>query len=215
MNPLIAVATIVACLGMGAAVIATSANAQARASIGGVVSSVKDESTVAGAVTTRTGILIGGQASVSFRQVDLGLAYRQGALSPSDTGSERDLVEGQATLGLRVSRWLRLEVGPHVRAYVTPTSTERWLLWEGRADFTAQILGPSVWSYLSLSRTLGADVSPAADFGRGQAGEAGLMVRLGGSPFWTGLGYWIAQTSTAGSQRIETLQGLSVSLAVK
>jgi hypothetical protein len=177
-------------------------------------SAVWEESSVATTVTRRSAVVLDWRGWASAGLIDLDLFYRSGSLSAATPAADRDLVEGSVMLGVRIARWLELEGGPRIRAYVTPARTERWILWEGRARLTAQVLGPSVRSYLVLGRAFGADLGSTLPFGRERAGEAGLLARIGRTPVWTQLGYWVTQTSVAAGQRVETLQGLALSLGL-
>lgn len=174
----------------------------------------REETSLGGSIARRTGILLDGRARASVWRLDLDVFYRQGTLNAATSADQRDLVEGAALIGVRATEWLKLEGGPRIRAYVTPSLTERWILWEGRVHMTAQVLGPSVRSYLVLGRTFGAALNPTYDFGGAQSGEAGLTYRLGQSPIWSQIAYWITQTSLSGGQRVETLQGVSASVVL-
>jgi len=211
----VAIATVVAVLGAGAAVPGRApAQAPPGAGVSAGASAVWEESTVGTAVIRRTGVLLDGRARASVWRLDLDLGYRQGSLSAASVANQRTLVEGDAMLGVRLTRWIKLEGGPRVRAYVTPTATERWLMWEGRARLAAHVRGPSVQSYVVLARAFSANLRPALPFGQAQSGEAGISVRLGRSPLWSQVGYWISQASVSGGQRVETLQGLSVKVVL-
>jgi hypothetical protein len=172
-----------------------------------------DETEVLGSVAARSGLLVEGAAELALSFVEVGLVYRQGSLSTSDGTGQRDVVEGQAMLGLRFIPWLKIEAGPRIRAYATPAGTERWVFWEGRVEAAARVLRPAGWVSLRVGRALGADI-PGLAFDRGQGAEATLQLRLGRSPFWGRLGYWIHRASMGGGQRVETIQGLSAGLMV-
>lgn len=182
---------------------------RARFTLGG--SAVWEESKVSGFDVRRTGVLLDGRGTLAAGPLQLSLDYRQGSLGTANPVNDRTLVEGRALLGLRLARWVLIELGPLARAYITPGGTERWLLWEGNARFEAQVLGPSVRTYAVLSRVLGSNL---AAFGNGQAGAAGLTVRLGRSPLSAQLGYWVNQANLSGGLRVETLQGVSVALGL-
>ena len=116
--------------------------------------------------------------------------------------------------GLRFGPWLTLEAGPHVRAYVTPAGTERWVLWEGQARAAVQVIRPGGWVYLRVGRVLAADI-PGMAFDHGQGADAGLELRLGGTPLWGHVGYWVHRASASGALRVETVQGMSLGVALR
>lgn len=172
-----------------------------------------EETATVGSVSSRAGVLMEGAAEVALSLLELDVLYRQGTLRAADGSDGRELVEGQAMLGLRFVRWLKLEAGPRVRAYVTPAGTERWIFWEGRVHAAARVIPPHAWAHLRVGRVLRAEV-PGVALDQGQGAEAALTARLGGAPVWGRLSYWIHRASTGGAQRVETIQGLSAGLAV-
>lgn len=173
-----------------------------------------EETTTAQSVVSRVGVVREGEAQLAVSVVALDVVYRQGTLNPPDGGEGRELVEGQAMLGVRFVRWVTLEAGPRVRAYVTPAGTERWVLWEGHIEAAARVIRPNAWAYLWVERVLGADIPGSTALDEGQGAEAGLTARLGSAPLWGRLAYWIHQASTGGAQRVETIQGVSARLTV-
>lgn len=170
-----------------------------------------EETARSGTVTSRSGLLLEGAGEVAVSLVELSVLYRQGGLSTSDGSDQRDLIEGQATLGLRLVRWLRIDTGPRVRAYVTPAGTERWTFWEARIQAGARVIPPLGWAYLQVGRVFSGDL-PGVTLDHGRGAEAGLEMRLARTPVVGRLGYWIHRVSVGGAQRVETLQGLSVAL---
>jgi hypothetical protein len=187
----------------------TGRGPEVRFAIGGTVA--REQSNVSGFSTQRTGVLIDGQGTFGMGPLRLGLAYREGNLGADNPVNDRTLVEGKVQLGLRLARWMLVEAGPLIRAYVTPGGTERWRLWEARARFEAQIAGPTVTTHVGVARVLGANLT---GYGHGQSGDAGLTLRLGRSPWWAQLGYWVNQSSLSDGLRVETLQGILFALGL-
>jgi hypothetical protein len=172
-----------------------------------------EEAAMGGSVVTRSGLLFEGAADLRVSLLELGLAYRQGTLSASGTNDQRDLVEGQAMLGLRLVRWFKIEAGPRLRAYVTPAGTERWVFWEGRVQAAARVIRPAGWAYLRVGRVLTADL-PGLVLDEGVGAEGALELQLPGTPVWGRLGYWMHRASIIGGQRVETMQGVSAGVMV-
>ena len=83
-----------------------------------------------------SGMTAGVQGGLTLgKLVQLEAQYVQGSLHRDGgvAAGDRDLIEGQALLGLAPTPWLALAVGPRVRSLVTAAGTERWVRWEVRA----------------------------------------------------------------------------------
>ncbi len=173
-------------------------------------------STAAGSGTEAlSGVAVGGGGQLSAGLAALEASYLQARLT-ADTGtaSARDLVEGSVRLVVRPTRWLALEGGPHIRAYAAPGGTERWVLWEARARVEGALVSRMVWTDLALWRALAAEANVGQGTRTAQGGEVRLTVRLPQAPVWARLSYRIDQAKTGGGERVETLEGIGVSLGV-
>jgi len=205
-----------ALLASAAVLLPAAAPAQARRTLGlgiGVAPSW-EETTIGGSVVSRSGLVVEGAAELAVALVELDVFYRQGTLGAPSGSDQRDLVEGQAMLGLRFVPWLKLEVGPRIRAYVTPVGTERWIFWEGRVLAAARVIRPAGWAYLRVGRVLKADL-PGLALDQGQGAEGALELRLSRTPVWGRVSYWIHRASLSGGQRVETIQGVSAGVRVR
>jgi hypothetical protein len=171
------------------------------------VAAAWEETVVQGTLASRSGPLLEGTAGLAASVLELRLSYRQGSLAAAGGGNQRKLVEGAALLGVRIVPWLKVEAGPRVRAYVTSAGTERWVFWDGQIEASARVIRGAGWAYLRVGRTLGGDL-PGLTLDRGQGAQGGLDLRLGHSPLWARLGYWIHHTRIGGGQREETVQGM-------
>jgi hypothetical protein len=140
--------------------------------------------------------------------VQVDVTYLQGTLhAPSGGAGSRDLIEGRAGLGLAPLRWLAVSLGPHVRSYVTPAGTERWVRWEARARAQGPIALPGVTGYVEAWRVLSATIDLPGAFDRGQGGAAGITARLPHSPgWWARLAYGVDRVALTGRQEtVETV----------
>ncbi len=175
---------------------------------------VRNDTTAAGAGPVRLrGPMFGGEGRVVFNGFSLGLGLSSGTLQTADQAVKRDLIEGRLVLAARPAPWLEMSVGPFVRAYVTDSSTERWVFWQARARVEAPIVTASLTSYVELWRALSSDVNLVPGAGRVQGGEAGVVYRPPQRPFWLRLSYRLddAAVRTRGS---ETLEAISLAIMV-
>jgi hypothetical protein len=210
-----AVASVLALWGCAAALpAAAAAQGGARATLGIGLAPSWEETQTQGSLVSRTGLLREGSLGLGVSVLGLDVLYRQGTLSADGGADQHELVDGQVLFGLRLGPWLTLEAGPHLRAYVTPAGTERWVLWEGQARVAARVLRPGGWVYLRVGRVLTADI-PGMSFDHGQGAAAGLELRLGSTPLWGHVGYWVHRASASGALRVETVQGMSLGVALR
>ena len=175
---------------------------------------VRNDTTAAGAAgpVRLRGPMFGGEGRVVFNGFSLGLGLSSGTLQTADQAVKRDLIEGRLVVAARPAPWLEMSVGPFVRAYVTDSSTERWVFWQARARVEAPIVTASLTSYVELWRALSSDVNLVAGAGRVQGGEAGVVYRPPQRPFWLRLSYRLdAAVRARGS---ETLEAISLAIMV-
>lgn len=184
-------------------------------SIGFAAGSVRARSRVGAADELATGAVIGGEAGLRLGRVTVDLAYLQGTLSP-DTGSaeSRDYVEGDAFLSVMTVPGVVVSVGPHARAYITTTGTQRWLFWTARLRGERALIGSAVGGFLELWTAWSADVNVSERFGHATGGVVGMQVRIPRSPVYARLTYGIERAAMGDGARLETVEGLSVVLGV-
>jgi len=142
------------------------------------------------------------------RLLQLEAAYLQGTLHPgSGSVDSRDFIDGRAGLGLAPLHWLVVSLGPHVRSYVAPAGTERWVRWEARARVQGPIGLPGLTGHLEGWRVLSAAIDLPGPFDRGQGGAAGITARVGHSPgWWVRLAYAVDRIAITGRQEtVETV----------
>src|SRR5205085_10604204 len=131
----------------------------------------------------------GGEGRIGVNGWLFGLGLLEGQLKPAGdaggTGSpQRDLVQGTVFVGGRLLPWLEMTAGPVVRAYVTDSTTERWVFWQARARVDAPIVMGKLGSYLEVWRALSSDVNLPTGAGRIQGGEAGVVVQAPQERVW-------------------------------
>jgi len=170
-----------------------------------------------------SGFGFGGDGSLAFRRLGLGIRYMEGSLSPSDAGRDRSIVEGELMLSVRAFSWLRIGFGPHVRSLIIPEGTERWFFWEGRIQAKTRLGSPRLVSVFEFWQVISADVDVDDPFDSGQGIEGGLRWEFSSLPFWPGLGYrpvWLGlgyridRSKLGNGSRTEVMEHLLISVGV-
>lgn len=148
--------------------------------------------TTAGGGAALSGTAVGGEGRLTAGggRLALDVTYREGSLS-ADTGSApaRDLVEASVLVGTRPLRGLVVRAGPHLRAYVAPAGTERWVWWEAHARYETGIVGTMVRAHLEGWTAVASDVNAPAGAGGARGGEVGLTLWPARRPVWARLAY--------------------------
>jgi len=158
----------------------------------------------------------GGEGRLVVNGLLFGLGLLEGQLKPSSaaaTAPPLDLVQGTVYVGGRLAPWLEMTVGPVVRAYVTDSSTERWVFWQARARVDAPIVVGKLGSYLEVWRALASDVNLPTGAGRIQGGEAGVVYQPPRQRVWLRLSYRMddALLGGGGPGGNETMEAITLS----
>ena len=157
----------------------------------------------------------GGEGRIAVNGLLFGLGLLEGQLKPSGaaTAPQLDLVQGTVFLGGRLAPWLEMTVGPVVRAYVTDSSTERWVFWQARARVDAPIVVGTLGSYLEVWRALASDVNLPTGARRIQGGEAGVVYQPPRQRVWLRLSYRMddALLGGGGPGGNETMEAITLS----
>lgn len=162
---------------------------------------------------TATGSAFGIEGRVGIQVLSLELRYRQGQLTNDSREIDQDFVEGEAFVVVQPARWVSLGLGPHVRAYVEPSGTERWLMWEGRLRLRTVLL-PAVTGYIEGWRVLGSDLNVAEALDSGYGLDGGLEIRLDRAPVGFRLRYRTEYAELANGTRQETVEQVALSIVV-
>lgn len=171
------------------------------------------QSHVDAAFNRYVGMLFGGEGNLITDRFVVRLRYAQGRVTAkSDTGVvARDLVEGEALLGVRAMPWLTLWAGPMARAYATPSGDQRWLLWTARASARGTLMPGRMQTYLELWGAASGNVANPAQQAGGRGADVGLEMRIGDqSPLWGRLGYRIDSAHADGLR--ETVEAVTLSI---
>jgi len=207
-----AIALAAAALGLALATSPLAAQLSRRIGGGAGAVTTRLHSDAAGGSSTLSGVGAFLEGRLGQGRVSLELGYLEGRLS-ADTGTatERDLVDARAMLTVRPVSSLALKAGGHLRGYVQPAGTERWVLWELRAAWDGAVVGDRVAARVELWRAVSASLNlpPGAAGARG--GEVGLTFRLARSGVWARFGYAIDRAELENGTT-ETLEALSLAV---
>jgi hypothetical protein len=168
---------------------------------------------VDGSESRLTGTVFGGAGTFVGERFAVRLRYAQGTVAAkSDTGVDRrQVVEGEALVGLRATPWLTLWAGPTARAYTLGEGDQRWMLWTGRVSARGTLLPDRMQSYVELWGAFSGKVGDPAAKAGGRGADAGLELRLSNqTPLWSRLGYRI-ESAHADALR-ETVESITVSI---
>lgn len=174
----------------------------------------------AGSLTERlTGVTRGFEGRAMLGRFLVHVRYLEGNLSTSGGSTDRDLVEGEAFLGVRPISWVTLKAGPHVRSYLTGDVVERWVFWEGRLRAELELFLPAtrsfaLHSYLEGWRVLSADVNIPESVDDANGVETGMMIRLTQLPIWARIAYRVDRANLSKGARRETVQELIFALGL-
>jgi hypothetical protein len=156
----------------------------------------------------------GGEGRISVNGLLFGLGLLEGQLKRTGVAGSAprlDLVQGTVFVGGRVLPWLEMTAGPVVRAYVTDSTTERWVYWQARARVDAPIVVGKLASYLEVWRALASDVNLPTGAGRIQGGEAGVVFQPPRQRVWLRLSYRVDDALLGGPGGNETMEAITLS----
>lgn len=169
--------------------------------------------TSVGGVTQRYGgMVLGAEGLLVGRSFVARVRYAQGRVSAKESAIDpRDVVEGEALVGLRVTPWLTVLAGPRAWAHSTGDADERWLLWTGRVAARGALIPARMQTFVELWGALSGSHSNPNGSAGGRGANAGLEMRLGAlSSFWGRLGYRIESAHAEGGR--ETVEALTLSI---
>lgn len=138
-----------------------------------------------------SGPVLGARASLAFRRLQIEGQYSEGSLSPDGIGSTatEEYVDARVIARLRVTPWLSVGAGPHLRAFVTPSGTARWARVEVHSRLTSELINDVAVLVLDVwyAPTAESNVQGGGSGARG--GEAGVFLRVPGTPSALHLSY--------------------------
>ena len=159
----------------------------------------------------------GGEGRIAVNGLLFGLGLLEGQLKPAGASAgggaapQLDLVQATVFVGGRVLPWLEMTAGPVVRAYVTDSTTERWVFWQARARVDAPIVVGQLGTYLEVWRALASQVNLPTGAGRIQGGEAGVLFQPPQQRVWLRLSYRMDDALLGGPSGNETMEAITLS----
>jgi hypothetical protein len=181
--------------------------------VGGIAAQQTVQSHVDPASDRFGGLVLGAEGALVSDRLMVRLRYGEGRINPKagSTLEPRDVVEGEALLGLRAMPWLTLWLGPSARAYTTNNGDERWLSWSGRASARGALFPGRMQTFVELWGVLSGNVGDPPIKVSGRGANGGLEMRLGeAASFWGRLGYRIESLHAQGLR--ETVESLTLSV---
>lgn len=157
-----------------------------------------------------SGVVVGGEGRLRLGRATLDLAYREGTVATTDESDTRDYADGLLLLMIEALPGVRLGAGPHARAYITNTGTQRWLFWTLRVRGEGTLIGQNISGYAEAWRSMSARVNVSEPLDRATGGEVGMTVKFAPSRFWARLSYGIERAWLGNGTRKETVESLGV-----
>lgn len=138
-----------------------------------------------------SGPVLGARASVAFRRLQIEGQYGQGSLSPDGIGSTatEEYADARVIARLRITPWLSVGAGPHLRAFVTPSGTARWSRVEVHTRFTSELINDVALLVLDAWIAPSAESNVQGGGSGARGGEAGIFLRIPGTPSALHLSY--------------------------
>jgi len=162
-----------------------------------------------------SGVVFGLEAGVRFWRAELRGRYVQGKIDADGETQSTDLVEGELLLGVWPVDHLALRFGPRARSYVTDAGTVRWVFWEARARFEANLVSdPRLQSYVEGWYVLSGSVNAAAPFGNGRGLEGGVGLLIPSTSVRVRLGYRVDQGTLEGGTRTEAVEEFILAVGI-
>ena len=163
----------------------------------------------------RHGALLAVAGGVLRRGLTLEGRYAQGSLTSDNPAvEERDLVEGELQFGVRLLPSIAVLVGPHARAYSSPSGTRRWVFWEARVAGTAPIIPSRLDTYAQVWSAVAGSTSLSRGFGSERGGEVGARLTFPRTPLGLRVAYRIDRGSGTDPVQSDALEQLVIAVRV-
>lgn len=142
----------------------------------------------------------------------LQLEYREASL---DGGPGHVVVDAEAMAGIRPIRWLAVSAGPRVRALVTDSGRDRWVLWQARLDAAGVLVRDRLDAFAGTWGVAYGSASSGAALSGGWGAELGVAARLPLRGARLRLGYRVDQAAAQGGPGRVTSGAASLLLVVE
>lgn len=160
------------------------------------------------------GTVLGARASASFRRLQLEGRYVEGSLTPPAAAADaEDLVDARIIARVGIKPWLAIGVGPHLRAFITPNGTARWSRMEVHTRSEGELINGLAYVRVDLWFAASATSNVQGGGSGAMGGEAGLLIRIPGTPTALEVTY-LADRATFASGGDEFVEGIRVALVL-
>src|SRR5690606_31362490 len=119
---------------------------------------------------------------------------------------------GEARLAVRALSWLTVSAGPHLRAFVTPTGTERWTRIEGRIAARSEVVPGVVEAEAEVWNALSSEVNLPDGASGARGARVGLVIDLARSPLALRLFYRVDRAQLT-NDRAQVLEGVGLGVS--
>ncbi len=161
------------------------------------------------------GPVLGAKASFSFRRLQVEGRYAEGSLAPSGAvgADDEKFVDARVVARVRVTPYLSIGAGPHLRAFVTPVGTARWSRMELHARTEGELINGLARVRVDAWFAASANSNVQGGGSGAMGGEAGLLVRIPNTPTAIHLMY-TADQATFANGGTEFVEGIRIGLVL-
>lgn len=164
-----------------------------------------------GASQVLEGTVLGAKGSLAYRRLQLDGRYTEGTLVPAGVigAVDEKYVDALLIARVRLSSFLSLGAGPHLRAFVTPLGTARWSRMELHARTEGELINGLAHLRIDTWFSVSTDANVQSG-GRGaMGGEAGLLLRIPNTPTALHVMY-TADRATFANGGAEFMEGIRI-----
>lgn len=161
------------------------------------------------------GSVLGAKASLSFRRLQLEGRYTEGSLVPSALigADDEKYVDAHVIARVRLTSYLSLGAGPHLRAFVTPSGTAQWTRMELHARTEGELINGLARVRIDAWFAASAESNAQGGGTGAMGGEAGLLLRIPNTPTALHVMY-TADRATFANGGSEFVEGIRVGLVL-
>lgn len=164
---------------------------------------------------TLRGTALGVSATVRAQWLELRGEYAEGRMSirGAEEGGSVELVEGRASVGVRMVPWLLVHVGP--RAYeISGDLARRIVSWQLGTELAFTLVPGVARGFGGAATHLGGSADSRATLGGGATGEVGLRLETPGLPLWGSGSYRIERDNVVAASGSDVTQRLILALGL-
>lgn len=161
------------------------------------------------------GPVLGARGSVSIRRLEIEAHYAEASLTPESGSalSGEDLISARVVARAWVSPWLALGAGAQLRGFVSPSGTARWQRLEVHSRFRGELINDVAFVVADLWFAPAAETNVQGGGTGARGGEAGVLLRVPGTPTALHLSYF-ADRGTYANGGGEYFEGVRAALVL-